>query len=43
MKLHNTYRTLLDQIKQTYAQGQAAAVKAARRQLVLTYWENGKY
>jgi hypothetical protein len=34
MEIQNTYQTLLSAIKSTYVDGQAAAIKAARRQLV---------
>ncbi|MCY7329990.1 MAG: DUF1016 N-terminal domain-containing protein [Saprospiraceae bacterium] len=38
MELQNTYQVLLDQISSTYAQGRHTAIKAARREMVLTYW-----
>lgn len=43
MEIQNTYQTLLYAIKSTYVDGQAAAIKAARRQLVLTYWAIGRH
>ncbi|MBK8704500.1 MAG: DUF1016 family protein [Saprospiraceae bacterium] len=43
MKLQHTYLALIEQIRTTYVQGQTAAIKAARRQLVLTYWAIGKH
>lgn len=43
MELQSTYQSLLDQIKNTYTQGQASAIKAARREMVLTYWAIGKH
>ena len=43
MKVQSTYQALLDQIRQTYSNGQASAIRAARRQMVLTYWAIGKH
>jgi predicted nuclease of restriction endonuclease-like (RecB) superfamily len=43
MELQSTYQSLLDQIKNTYTQGQASAIKAARREMVLTYWAIGRH
>lgn len=43
MELQHTYLALIEQIRTTYVQGQIAAIKAARRQLVLTYWAIGKH
>ena len=43
MELQSTYQSLLDQIKSTYTQGQASAIKAARREMVLTYWAIGRH
>ena len=43
MQIQNNYELLLTQIKETVTQGRAAAVKAARRQLVLTYWQVGRH
>lgn len=43
MELQSTYQSLLDQIKSTYTQGQASAIRAARREMVLTYWAIGRH
>ena len=43
MDLQNNYTFLLEQIANTVTQGRVSAVKAVRRQLVLTYWQIGKY
>ncbi|MEI6407807.1 MAG: PDDEXK nuclease domain-containing protein [Bacteroidota bacterium] len=39
----NTYQALLSAIKNTLQEGQTSAVKAVRRQLVLTYWAIGSH
>lgn len=43
MELQSTYQQLLDQIKSTYIRGQAATIKAARREMLLTYWAIGRH
>jgi predicted nuclease of restriction endonuclease-like (RecB) superfamily len=43
MQIHDTYQHLLTEIKDTYLSGQGAALKAARRQMVLTYWAIGQH
>ena len=43
MDLQNNYTTLLEQIKNTFSEGKVSAIKAVRRQLVLTYWAIGKH
>ncbi len=43
MELQNTYPSLLDQIKSTYTKGKASAIKAAGREMVLTYWAVGRH
>ena len=43
MDLKKNYQQLISRIKDTYASGQAEAVKAARRQMVLTYWAIGRH
>ncbi len=43
MELQNQYQNLLEQIKDTFASGKIAAIKAVRQQLVLTYWAIGKH
>jgi len=43
MQLQNNYTKLLQQIAATLKSGQVTAIKAARRQLVLTYWAIGKH
>lgn len=43
MQIQDTYQHLLTEIKDTYLSGQAAALKAARRQMVLTYWAIGQH
>jgi len=37
------YHTLVQQIGDRYAKGRAAAVTAVNHELVLTYWEIGRY
>lgn len=39
----NTYQALLSAIKNTLQEGQTSAIKAVRRQLVLTYWAIGRH
>jgi len=43
MEVQNNYELLLSQIKDTVIEGRVSAVKAARRQLVLTYWQIGRH
>lgn len=43
MQIQTTYRALLDSIRQTYQSGRVAALREARRQLVLTYWSIGRH
>ena len=43
MKLENNYQSLIEQIKNTYTDGKAKAIKIVRRELVLTYWAVGKH
>ncbi|RMG16005.1 MAG: DUF1016 domain-containing protein [Bacteroidetes bacterium] len=43
MDISNSYQALIDQIRQTYIQGKTTAIRAVRRQLVLTYWAIGKH
>lgn len=43
MNLQPHYKTLLHQITATVTNGRTAAIKAVRRQLVLTYWAVGKH
>lgn len=43
MGLQNSYQALLDQIKSTYTQGRASAIRVARREMVLTYWAIGSH
>ncbi len=43
MELQNKYQALISQIKETYRSGQSVAIKALRRQMVLTYWSIGKH
>ncbi|MEM6964441.1 MAG: PDDEXK nuclease domain-containing protein [Bacteroidota bacterium] len=43
MKIENTYQVLVQQIKNTYEEGKAKAIKVVRRELVLTYWAVGKH
>lgn len=43
MKIQNNYTALLAQIKETVTGGRVSAVKAARRQMVLTYWAVGRH
>lgn len=43
MKLENNYQSLIEQIKNTYTDGKAKAIKVVRRELVLTYWAVGKH
>ena len=43
MKLENNYQSLVNQIKSTYTEGKAKAIKIVRRELVLTYWAVGKH
>ena len=43
MKPLKTYDFLLSQIKETYNTGKISAIKAVRRQLVLTYWAIGRH
>jgi predicted nuclease of restriction endonuclease-like (RecB) superfamily len=40
--LHN-YEALVQAIKQTYQNGQASALHAAQREMVMTYWAIGKH
>lgn len=43
MKTQNNYIKLLVQIKETITAGRVSAVKATRRQMVLTYWAIGQH
>ncbi len=43
MQIQSHYQTLLSNIRATYLTGQSEAIKAARRQLVLTYWAIGRH
>ena len=43
MQIQNTYQHLLTEIKHTYFSGQGAALKAVRRQMVLTYLAIGQH
>jgi len=43
MEIQNKYTTLIEQIKETVNIGRVSAVKAARRQMVLTYWAVGRH
>jgi predicted nuclease of restriction endonuclease-like (RecB) superfamily len=43
MELQSTYQSLLDQIKQTYSKGKTSAIKAAGREMLLTYWAVGRH
>lgn len=43
MEIQNNYSALLTQITHAVSQGRVSAVKAVRRQLVLTYWQVGRH